>query len=200
MESQNIRSYLSVVCFYILPIAIFTTIVGGNFLLDQAILKKISVGFGITGFTILVFIMFVKPLSRFFQNITLFFTIVSLRRQLGVATCYLILGHVGGLFLTTKLLAHIDKWIINVKGNLFMGAVSLILIVILALTSNNFSVQKLKRNWKRLHYIAYPALFAAIMHKFGMGGSEIYVPLSIIGIFILLKILESSGVVIRKRK
>ena len=52
---------------------------------------------------------------------------------------------------------------------LFSGFVGLALMAPLALTSNRFSMKKLGRNWKRLHYLTYAVAIFVILHLFALG-------------------------------
>ena len=49
------------------------------------------------------------------------------------------------------------------------GFVDLALMAPLALTSNRFSMKKLGRNWKRLHYLTYAVAIFIILHLFALG-------------------------------
>ena len=49
------------------------------------------------------------------------------------------------------------------------GFVGLALMAPLALTSNKFSMKKLGRNWKRLHYLTYAVAIFIILHLFALG-------------------------------
>lgn len=47
---------------------------------------------------------------------------------------------------------------------LFLGITALLLMLPLALTSNNASVRRLGRNWRRLHWLVYPAVALGVIH------------------------------------
>lgn len=87
---------------------------------------------------------------------------------------------------------------------LWSGAFAFILLLLLAVTSNNRSKVILKKNWKRLHSLVYAAAFLVILH-FGMSmkgnlfllRGEITFPLVALGIWALLMILRIKFV--RKR-
>lgn len=44
------------------------------------------------------------------------------------------------------------------------GTITLILLLPLVLTSNNYSVKKLGKFWKKLHYLVYPVMFLLVFH------------------------------------
>lgn len=52
---------------------------------------------------------------------------------------------------------------------LAFGFVAVALMAPLAVTSNRFSMKKLGRNWKRLHYLTYVAAVFIIFHLFALG-------------------------------
>ncbi|MDD8024278.1 MAG: protein-methionine-sulfoxide reductase heme-binding subunit MsrQ [Paracoccaceae bacterium] len=47
---------------------------------------------------------------------------------------------------------------------LLLGITGFVLLVPLALTSNNASVRRLGRNWRRLHWLVYPAVMLGVVH------------------------------------
>jgi len=49
---------------------------------------------------------------------------------------------------------------------LTIGFVALLALVALAVTSTNGWQRRLKRNWKRLHWLVYPAVAVALVHFF----------------------------------
>lgn len=64
----------------------------------------------------------------------------------------------------------------------FPGLASFLILIILTVTSNQWSVKKLKKNWKRLHQLTYWAMFLLCWHIFAtMLGHGTY--LTFLGIF-----------------
>jgi len=61
------------------------------------------------------------------------------------------------------------------KPFIWLGFTGLTILVILALTSNNWSVRKLGRNWKRLHRLAYLAAALLLLHQSIAGKGHWYV-------------------------
>ncbi len=47
---------------------------------------------------------------------------------------------------------------------LFFGIAAFILMIPLALTSNNASIRRLGKNWRRLHWLVYPAVGLGLLH------------------------------------
>jgi sulfoxide reductase heme-binding subunit YedZ len=88
-----------------------------------------------------------------------------LRRHLGVVTFIFALSHMIFYLLKEGDIALAFEQI-PTKLYLAIGMTSLLILFALALTSNNWGVRKLKRNWKRLHRLAYLALGLATVHYF----------------------------------
>jgi len=86
------------------------------------------------------------------------------RRTIGVSACVYGLMHFG-----FHLLYEGDAQAITrsfSKPFIWVGLAGLSILLVLALTSNNFSIRKLGgRNWKRLHRLAYLAAALLIYHQ-----------------------------------
>ncbi|MBI3190973.1 ferric reductase-like transmembrane domain-containing protein [archaeon] len=65
-----------------------------------------------------------------------------------------------------------------------LGGIAFLILAALTATSNNTSVRKLGRNWKRLHYFVYPALILIVIHSTGIG--EVFMNEAVIKTIIIL--------------
>jgi len=92
--------------------------------------------------------------------------LIHIRRRVGVAAA---------LYATAHLLIYVldQKWDLVVVATeilkrfyLTIGFVALLALVALAITSTNGWQKQLKRNWKRLHWLVYPAVALALLHFF----------------------------------
>ncbi|MDB5489001.1 MAG: Protein-methionine-sulfoxide reductase heme-binding subunit MsrQ [Reyranella sp.] len=92
--------------------------------------------------------------------------LIHIRRRVGVAAA---------LYATAHLLIYVldQKWNLIVVATeiakrfyLTIGFVALLALVALAITSTNGWQKRLKRNWKRLHWLIYPAVALALVHFF----------------------------------
>ncbi|MDP2330218.1 MAG: protein-methionine-sulfoxide reductase heme-binding subunit MsrQ [Reyranella sp.] len=92
--------------------------------------------------------------------------LVHLRRRIGVAAA---------LYAGAHLLIYVldQKWNLLVVATeivkrfyLTIGFVALLALVALAVTSTDGWQRRLKRSWKRLHWLIYPAAMLAIVHFF----------------------------------
>ena len=69
----------------------------------------------------------------------------------------------------------------------------------LAVTSTNGWQKRLKRNWKRLHWLIYPAAFIAILHFFIQSKAKIGEPAFAAGLFTWLMLWRVLPVKLRTR-
>ena len=60
---------------------------------------------------------------------------------------------------------------------------ALLVLVVLAITSTDGWQKRLRRNWKRLHWLIYPAAFIAIVHFFIQSKVKIGEPAFTAGLF-----------------
>ncbi len=80
-----------------------------------------------------------------------------------------------------------------------VGFLSFLILTILALTSNMFSMRRLGLRWKGLHRLVYAAALLAILHFIWLVKVDLMQPLIYLGIFVLLMLLRlPRNVVMRK--
>lgn len=87
-------------------------------------------------------------------------TFLKNRRQIGLISFLFSTMH-GLLTLQAR---DVDWLNANMYINYFTGFTSVIVFTILAVTSNNWSIRKLGKNWKKLHRLTYLALILLILH------------------------------------
>lgn len=91
--------------------------------------------------------------------------LMRLRRPIGLAAFFYALLH-----LTVYALLDLDgdwhEWLNDLrdKPHVTAGMASVLLLVPLALTSTDAAIRLLKRHWKRLHMLVYPASLLALTH------------------------------------
>jgi sulfoxide reductase heme-binding subunit YedZ len=109
--------------------------------------------------------------------------LVQIRRRIGVAAAL----YAGAHFLIYVL---DQKWNLGVVATeiikrfyLTIGFVALLALVVLAITSTDGWQKRLRRNWKRLHWLIYPAAFIAIVHFFIQSKVKIGEPAFTAGLF-----------------
>jgi sulfoxide reductase heme-binding subunit YedZ len=67
-----------------------------------------------------------------------------------------------------------------------LGFISLLLMSLLAITSTNKMMQRLKRNWKRVHQLIYPIAMMGVLHFFMMTKADYKQPLILATILVIL--------------
>lgn len=180
---------LNLLSYYMIPfllISVFTIFLLGS---DKYLFNEFLVFIGELGFNLLLFIMFVKPLSAIFYQFKILGRLVSLRRQFGIVIFFLVFFHGLGLMIHLDYL-RLDSIIglFDFSNYIFYGLIGLLLMFFLFITSNNFSVRLLKRNWKSLQRLAYVALLFSVIHvmmlKGEIGGYMLLI------VYFILKIME----------
>lgn len=108
---------------------------------------------------LLVLGLAVTPLRRFVG-----LNLMKFRRAIGVLTfSYVTLHLLVWLVLDVQILGQILADIAK-RPYITIGMVGFVLLMPLALTSNNRSVKRLGRQWKRLHLLTYPASVLGGLH------------------------------------
>jgi sulfoxide reductase heme-binding subunit YedZ len=77
---------------------------------------------------------------------------------------------------------------------IIVGLVALLALFIGFLTSNTYSIQLLKKNWKCVQMVAYPAFFGTIVHIYLINPFSGTVLFVVFGIYAVMKALEWRGV------
>lgn len=175
------KKTLSILSYYILPI--------GLLILSSTIASQdLFVKFGQSAMYLVLFNLFLKPVAKI-TNIKKLKRLLVYRRQFGIASFWFFAFHGLGMWQTFQLTEI--SYYLDPKYNILYGALAAIGMTILFITSNNLSVRKLKKNWKRIQYIAYPTLFLILYHAaLAEGEKTNFYILS--GLFIVLKIFELS--------
>ncbi len=116
------------------------------------------------GFAALAFLAFVLALPLIVGKFRGDFTINLLknRRSLGVFTFILALTHVS---LVMNFFAAWNFLEIFGKFELILGFAAFLILLSMALTSTDWAVRKLGRNWKRLHSLVYIAIILIVIHS-----------------------------------
>ena len=119
------------------------------------------------------------------------------RRTIGILAFLFALFH--GILLVSK--RNFDFFDIQTYWIYIQGVVTFIIFTLLAITSNDWSIKKLKKNWKKLHELTYLAMFMLVWHVIDkMWGHWSYLtPLGIVSItaitilFIMRKLIERTN-------
>ncbi len=150
-----------------LPKAIKLIIFWGSLALSiiLALLHRTST-LGSLGLYLLTLVIFTKPLAQLFPTINIFKVLLVVRRETGQASAFAAFGHVASqLFPGISLFDLLSFGLASgPKGFQFWGFWALVLMIILFLTSNDFSTHLLKRNWFLLHKLIHPLYIFVMIH------------------------------------
>lgn len=138
-----------------------------------------------TGDWAVIFLMlslFMTPARALFEWMPL----IHIRRRIGVATAL----YAGAHFLIYVLDQKWDLIVVALeivkRFYLTIGFVTLLILVVLGITSTDGWQRRLKRDWKRLHWLIYPACFIALIHFFIQSKVKIGEPAFAAGLFVWL--------------
>lgn len=106
--------------------------------------------------------MAVTPLRLMFRSRRWTSWLMRRRRDLGVASFAYAAGHTL-IYLIRK--ASPDLILAELSTPyIFVGWIALALFLPLAITSNDVSVRRMRRSWKKLHRLVYPAAILTFLH------------------------------------
>lgn len=111
---------------------------------------------------LLMFTLAVTPLRLIFRRGSWLAWLMRRRRDLGVASFAYATAHTI-IYLARK--TSIDAVVADLGlPDIIMGWLALALFLPLAVTSNDIATRALKRSWKRLHRLVYPAAILTFLH------------------------------------
>ncbi|SLN68078.1 Sulfoxide reductase heme-binding subunit YedZ [Aquimixticola soesokkakensis] len=141
----------------IYPAWLFYQAVTGTLGIDPV--KELEHTIGLRGLQVLIATLCVTPLRKY-TGVNL----IRYRRALGLIGFWFIFLHLNvWLFLDVRNVSLILADLVK-RPYIIIGMVAFALLVPLALTSNTLSIRKLGRNWRRLHWLAYPATVLGALH------------------------------------
>ena len=121
--------------------------------------KALEHQLGEWGLQVLVFVLAITPLRKF-----LGLNLIKFRRALGlIGFFYVVLHLIVWLVLDVQILSQILDDIAK-RPYITVGMAALVLMLPLAITSNNYSIRKLGRRWRKLHWLTYPAVILGAVH------------------------------------
>jgi len=143
---------------------------------------------GLWGLYFLLITLSITPLKKFTGMIWP----VSLRRMLGLYAFFYACLHLTVYFWLDQsfVLQDIVEDIIK-RPYITLGLTAWLLLVPLALTSNQFSMRLLKKNWKRLHRLVYIAALLVVVHFIWLVKADYAEPLMYLGMLLLLLLLRT---------
>jgi sulfoxide reductase heme-binding subunit YedZ len=171
------------ISFYVLPVGLVFLF----FLLSSNQLADVGIQIGKFALSFLVFILFAKPFSLLLPSVGWLKQVISMRRELGVATFYLAFFHVLMMLAAADVLFRPNLWAPVYTNWMYFGLGALVILFLMYVTSNTYSVRLLKRNWKRLHRLAYVALLLALLHAIGIKQGPVLSAIVIYVVYISLR-------------
>ncbi len=122
-------------------------------------IKALEHALGLFALKLLVAVLAITPLRRF-AGINL----VRFRRAVGVVAFFYVALHLSAwLFLDIRDPARIWADILK-RPYITVGMAGFVLLLPLALTSNDWSVRRMGPGWRRLHRLTYPAVLLGGVH------------------------------------
>lgn len=112
--------------------------------------------------------------------------LLKYRRQIGVISFILAVLH-GFILVEKRDLDFLDP---ATYWNYIQGVSTFIVFLLLAITSNDWSMKRLKKNWKKLHSLTYLGMFLLTWHVWDKMEKHwsLLTPLSIVGMVIVIGI------------
>ena len=162
------------------------------FNLNELSWKDLFLFFGYWAERLVIIIMFVKPAVVIFKTNWLK-KIFSWRQTMGWLSTLLYFIHALGFIILYDLFG-LAAW--N-KAYLIWGGLAGMLMLILGITSNKYSMKLLKANWKKIQRLAYPAFFFILAHTSLSKHGDLRKFLGLGGFYLIAKIVE---IIWQKRK
>lgn len=144
--------------------------------------------FGELGWQFLIAIMLIRPLSNILPGIGILRSLVPFRKEVGIACAWLIILHSYGIF------ANMGKNILTEIFNpeywrpghpLMWGILGFLAVILLLITSNNYSIKRLRKNWKRVQMLVYPLFFFTAVHIALISGETSKIVLPVLAVMVL---------------
>lgn len=139
------------------PVFMFFAALNGKLGVDPV--KSLEHEMGELGLQVFIAVLAISPLRRF-TGISL----IKFRRALGlIGFFYIFLHLLVWLLLDVQIVDQIVKDILK-RPYITIGMAAFVLMIPLAITSNNRSLRKLGPKWRSLHKLTYPAIILGGVH------------------------------------
>lgn len=151
---------------------------------------------GKSAWLLLLIILFLAPAAEITRSKTLH-SLMFFRREAGIMMGMFAIGHILAFFQKNGIgigfILERNFWLSeNGITPIGWGMAALLTTILLLATSNNFSVRLLKRNWKKLHRLAYVIFLLVALH-IAFIKYDFFKSVFIVFSYIVLKIIASSG-------
>lgn len=145
-------------CLFLLPapILLYMGATGG---LGREPISALEHEYGEIALQLLIFGLCITPLRRLFG-----INLLRFRRAFGLLTfTYLVFHMLVWAVLDVQIVSQIWADILK-RPYITVGMAAFLMLLPLALTSNNLSVRALGAGWRKLHMLVYPATFLGAVH------------------------------------
>lgn len=144
--------------------------------------------FGELGWDFLIAIMLIRPLADVLPGIRILRSLVPFRKEFGIAAAWFMILHSYGAFAKNGknlFLEIFDAKYWHLSHPLMWGILGFLIVSILLITSNNFSLRILRNNWKRVQRLSYPLFLFVAIHIALISGEwfKVILPLLAVTIF-----------------
>lgn len=109
----------------------------------------------------------IRPLVQIMPSLPFAKKFLVYRRQIGNSSAIFLAGHLYSQITKHQTVNQLITRILNSSpaSNLFWGMLGLLMIIPMALTSNDHAVRSLKRNWKKIHLLIHPLVIFVLIHR-----------------------------------
>ncbi len=154
--------------------------------------KAMEHALGKVGLQALIAVLLVTPLRRFTK-----LNFLSWRRALGVIAFFYILLHLlVWMVLDVQIISQVKADLIK-RPYIIVGMISLLILLPLAITSNNLSIRKLGPRWRKLHKMTYLAVALGGVHYIMQTKGFEYEPyiyfVGVVGLIVIRKLPKNRG-------
>lgn len=139
-------------------------------------------------------VMIIRPICDLLPKLIWLRPLIVLRKGLGVLSASIIVGIIlskvmlGGFAYLSNYL-NADFW--SFEKNIFFAHLGDVTAVILLVTSNNFSLRVLGKNWKRIQKLAYVYFFSGALYVFlEIGQTQALIFMILVSILTLLAFVK----------
>lgn len=135
--------------------------------------------YGDTALKLLVAGLAVTPLMKYARV-----SLLKFRRAIGLLTFFFVLAHFSvWALLDVQSFGRVWADILK-RPYVTVGMIAFLGLIPLALTSNNWSVRRLGRNWRRLHQLVYPIAILGAVHYIWLAKGFQIEPLVYLGLIL----------------
>lgn len=177
---NNIKKTIQFLVYFALPFGLLLISVTNP---DIRIFKQLAE----LAWQLLILVLFIKPIILIVGNKRLM-PLLTFRREMGIASFWFAIFHVGGMIYSYQLYSL--QYYLGWQNFIFWGATGAIGYLIVASTSNNFAMRKLKRNWKKIQSLSYFIFTVVTIHLIFLEQGEAAGLVLLFIFYWILKILE----------